>query len=99
MMLEAVLEEAGFEGVTAADAVTTIAHIAARSAEIRAVLTDIRLGTDDPARRARENVPTMPIVYVSEDSAGEWAVHGVPNSMIIPKPDAFEQIVIRERLS
>lgn len=51
------------------------------------------------ARRARENVPTMPIVYVSEDSAGEWAVHGVPNSMIIPKPDAFEQIVIRERLS
>ena len=48
---------------------------------------------EDVARHARESVPTMPVVYVSGDSAGDWAVQGVPNSVMIPKPYAFAQIV------
>lgn len=68
-----------------------------RSGEIRAVLTDIRLGNGpngwDLARYARDSIPTMPVVYVSGDSTGEWAVHGVPNSVMIPKPYAFAQII------
>lgn len=95
--LEAALEEAGFEVLGADDAATAMTHIGARGAEIRAVLTDIRLGNGpsgwDVARRARESVPTMPVVYVSGDSASEWTVQGVPNSVMIPKPYVLAQIV------
>lgn len=97
MDLETALGEAGFEVVTAADAKQAISVIDARHAEIRAVLTDIRLGAGksgwDVGRHAREAVPTMPVVYMSGDSSGDWAAHGVPNSIMIPKPFAFAQVV------
>jgi DNA-binding response OmpR family regulator len=97
MDVEAALEDAGFEVVTATNAEAAMALYDERSAEIRAVLTDVRLGQGlsgwDVARHARLANPTMPIVYVSGDSAGEWAVQGVPNSVMIPKPYAFAQIV------
>jgi hypothetical protein len=60
------------------------------------VLTDMRLGHGpsgwDVARRSRESVPTMPVVYVSGDSAGGWAARH-PNSVMISKPYAFAQVV------
>lgn len=97
MELETALEDAGFQVLSAHDATTAMRLYGERSAEIRAVLTDIRLGNGptgwDVARNARESVPTMPVVYVSGDSAGDWAVQGVPNSVMIPKPYAFAQIV------
>lgn len=95
--LEVALEEAGFELVTASDAKSAMAMHDERHAEIRAVLTDIRLGDGptgwDVARHARASIPTMPIVYVSGDSSADWAVQGVPNSVMISKPYAFAQIV------
>lgn len=97
MELETALEDAGFQVLSAHDAKTAMRLYGERSADIRAVLTDIRLGSGptgwDVARHARESVPTMPVVYVSGDSAGDWAVQGVPNSVMIPKPYAFAQII------
>jgi len=97
MDVEAALQDAGFEVVTATNAEAAMALYDERSAEIRAVLTDIRLGEGmsgwEFARHVRLTIPTMPIVYVSGDSATDWAVQGVPNSVMIPKPYAFAQIV------
>ena len=68
-----------------------------RAAEIRGVITDIRLG-DGPdgwpvGKTTRSAVALMPIVYVSGDSAHEWTSHGVPNSVMISKPFVAAQIV------
>jgi DNA-binding response OmpR family regulator len=64
----------------------------------RALLTDINLGRDkltgwDVARHAREIDLTFPVVYLSGDSAEQWAVQGVPNSIMLSKPFAPAQIV------
>jgi DNA-binding response OmpR family regulator len=66
-------------------------------APIRAVVTDIDLGTAitgwDVAKRAREFHPDIPIVYMTGGSADEWSANGVPNSILIAKPFAPAQVV------
>lgn len=61
------------------------------------MLTDIRLGRGpngwDVAKRAREIMADIPVIYVSGDSAAEWASKGVPNSVMVPKPYALAQLV------
>jgi CheY-like chemotaxis protein len=61
------------------------------------VLTDIRVGQAPDgwqvARRARELVPDMPVVYISGDSAHEWSAKGVPNSIMVTKPFVGAQII------
>ncbi|RXT37484.1 hypothetical protein B5V01_29170 [Mesorhizobium erdmanii] len=64
---------------------------------LKAVLTDIRLG-DGPngweiGRHVRGAAPTMPVIYISGDSAADWHAQGVPGSIMIPKPFAIAQIV------
>ena len=96
-ILEDGLEEAGFAIVTAACGTTALAELEADAARFRAVLTDIRLGNGptgwDVGRRAREFVPEMPIVYMTGDSAHDWASKGVPNSVLVQKPFVIAQIV------
>lgn len=62
-----------------------------------AVITDVKLGGGpngwDVARRARELVPAMPVVYVTADSADDWAANGVPESVLIAKPFVPAQLV------
>ena len=45
------------------------------------------------ARRARELVPNMPVIYMSGDSSHEWSSKGVPNSLMVAKPFAPAQII------
>jgi hypothetical protein len=33
------------------------------------------------------------VVYITGDSAHEWTVHGVPNSVLVTKPFAAAQVV------
>ena len=66
--------------------------------ECRALVTDINLGKDKMdgwavARHARENEPDMPVVYMTGDSADDWASKGVPNSILLTKPFAPAQLV------
>lgn len=63
----------------------------------RALITDINLGSTvtgwEVARHARERFPTLPVIYVTTVSAGEWSAQGVPHSVLITKPFAPAQLV------
>ena len=91
------LKEAGFEVATADHGAEAIKHLESAPEKIRALVTDIQLGKGpdgwDVARRARELVPDMPVVYVTADSAGDWASKGVPGSVVIQKPFANAQLI------
>ena len=61
-------------------------------------MTDINLGGDklsgwEVARHAREINPDFPVIYMSGDSAEEWASQGVPRSIMLAKPFAPAQLV------
>ena len=96
-LLEASLTDAGFEVVEVSCGTKALAEFNADAARFRAVITDIRLGPGPDgwavARRARELVPTMPVVYMSGDSSPEWSSKGVPNSLMVAKPFAPAQII------
>jgi DNA-binding NtrC family response regulator len=90
------LKDAGFEVV----AVATFQHAVEqldKDADYRALVTDINLGSElkgwDVARHARRLHPTLPVVYMTGDSAADWPVDGVPNSILVTKPFATTQIV------
>jgi DNA-binding response OmpR family regulator len=95
--LEEDLADAGFDVVLATNGDEAIAELDLDAARFRAVLTDIRLGAGADgwgvARHARESVSGMPIVYISGDSGHDWPVHGVPDSVMVPKPFVAAQIL------
>jgi DNA-binding response OmpR family regulator len=97
LSIEDALAEAGYEIVIAMNGKTAIAELDADAALFKGVITDIRLGSKetgwDVARHARELAPEMPIIYMTGDSAHEWASQGVPNSIVIQKPFAMGQLV------
>lgn len=100
-MAEAVeedLRDAGFEVLSASDAKQAFSALDAHAGTIQGVITDINLGEGpdgwDIGKKARELVPTMPIVYVSGASQAEWASMGVPNSIMISKPFAPMQLIV-----
>ena len=97
MNLQEELAEAGFELVVAADGHRALAELEADAGRFRALVTDIRLGRGpngwEVARRARELVPEMGVVYVSGDSAFEWSAQGVPGSVMVPKPFVPAQVI------
>jgi DNA-binding response OmpR family regulator len=90
------LADAGFDVRTASDGGKAIAAL--REGQFHALITDIRLPSEGPngwelARRARELHPDMAVIYVSGDSAVEWAAQGVPRSVMLAKPFAPAQLV------
>ena len=97
MHLQEELVEEGFELVIATNGAQAWSELESDASRFRAVLTDIRLGGGpdgwELARRARELVPGMPVVYMSGDSAHEWASKGVPNSVLVAKPFVAVQII------
>ena len=90
MNLEEELAEAGFELAVTTTGQQAMAELEAEATRLGAVVTDIRLGPGPDgwriARRARELVPAMPVVYISGDSAHEWSARGVSGSVMVPKP-------------
>ena len=68
-----------------------------RSAEFAGLITDVNLGIGsegwEVARHARAVRPDLPIVYMTGDSAADWAANGVPNSILVQKPYAPAQLV------
>jgi DNA-binding response OmpR family regulator len=64
----------------------------------RAIVIDISFGRDrvrgwSIARRARAFDPFLPVIYITGGSADDWAVEGVPNSILLTKPFAPTQLV------
>jgi DNA-binding response OmpR family regulator len=101
-LLQAFAEEAlrvgGFDIVIAPSGEQAVAFLDNADGKYRALVTDINLGPDklngwDVARHAREIDPGFPVIYMSGDSAEDWASKGVPNSVMLSKPFAPAQLV------
>ena len=59
----------------------------------RMVIVDISLGIGrvegwSIARRARAFDASLPVIYITGGSGDDWAIHGVPNSILLKKPFA-----------
>jgi CheY-like chemotaxis protein len=97
-VIEEALAEGGFEIVIAASGERAVELLDGADGKFRALVTDINLGRDtldgwEVARRAREIDPAFPVVYMSGDSAEDWASKGVPNSIMLSKPLAPAQLI------
>jgi CheY-like chemotaxis protein len=97
-VIEEALSDGGFEIAIAASGEQAVELLSAANSQFRAVVTDINLGRNTMdgwavARHARESKPEMPVIYMTGDSADEWASKGVPNSVLITKPFAPVQLV------
>jgi DNA-binding response OmpR family regulator len=92
------MAEAGFEIVIASSGEHAVELLDSSEGKFRALVTDINLGRDklsgwEVARHAREINPDFPVVYMSGDSAEDWASKGVPHSIMLAKPFAPAQLV------
>ena len=97
LTVEDALGEAGYDVRLISQAVEALHQLESAADVLSALVTDIRLqgGKDgwQVARRARELNPTLPVVYMSGDSAIDHSSQGVPHSLMVQKPFAAAQIV------
>ena len=94
--VETALQDAGYAVRAARRGEEAMSLLEADAESFSALITDVNLGDVDGwqvARRARELQPKLPVVYVTGDSAHEWASQGVPHSVLVEKPFAPAQIV------
>jgi CheY-like chemotaxis protein len=95
-VIEAELEDSGFAVASAPSGSAALNAIDKFDGTIACMLTDIRLGAGidgwEVARRARLAHPDLPVVYMTGDSAANWATFGVPGSILLNKPFAMAQL-------
>jgi CheY-like chemotaxis protein len=98
LLMETTLRDAGFDAESVPSGNEAIAVLEAGPDRFRGVVTDIDLGTGpngwEVARRARELIPSVPVVYVSGGGPGRWVSEGVPHSLMLTKPVAPLQVVV-----
>jgi CheY-like chemotaxis protein len=97
-VIEEALSDGGFEPAIASSGEEAVALLKEGKSKYRALVTDINLGRGkmdgwEIAMHAREIDPEFPIVYMTGDSADEWASKGVPSSILLTKPFAPAQLV------
>ena len=96
-ILDEALKEAGFELLLAKTGSEALTMLESPNDRLRGLVSDVNLGKGadgwQVARRARELIPSLPVVYMSGASAHEWTSHGVPGSILVAKPFAPAQIV------
>ena len=92
-----VLENAGFEVVTAENGVAAFHALDDSGEPFCGMITDINLGEGPDgwavAKHGRELNRTLPVVYVTGASSHQWQTEGVPNSIMIKKPFTAKQIL------
>jgi len=97
MNVEDMLSDAGFRVIVACKGQDAIAVLEDADNSPVGIVTDIRLGESmdgwEVARRAREKHPEIAVVYMTADSAADWAAYGVPKSILVQKPFASAQLV------
>jgi DNA-binding response OmpR family regulator len=95
-MLATEFADTGFAVVVVSDGNQAFAELDADTTRFKAIVTDVKLGEGpdgwDVARRARELVSDMPVVYITGDSTHDWSSKGVPDSVVISKPFAPAQL-------
>ena len=97
-LAEETLAQGGYKVVAASSPERAIELLDAQNPQFRALVTDINLGRTemtgwDVARHAREINADLPVVYMTGDSAAEWAAQGVPKSILLTKPFAPAQLL------
>jgi two-component system cell cycle response regulator CpdR len=96
--VEFALVEAGYAVVVATSGNDALAALASTEQPYAAIVTDIRIGRGPDgwavAKRAREILPGVPVIYMSGDSAADWTSMGVPASVMLSKPMALSQIIV-----
>ncbi|WP_322518036.1 response regulator [Rhodopseudomonas palustris] len=96
-VVQEALEEGGFDAVIASSGEEAV-KLLDDLQRFRALLTDVNLGRDrmdgwDVGRFVREADPAFPVIYMTGDSAAEWAARGVPGSLLLTKPFAPSQVI------
>jgi CheY-like chemotaxis protein len=99
--IQALIDEAlcdgGYQPALAGSGEEAITLLQGRQTKYRVLVTDIDLaGKTDGwavARAAREIDPDFPVIYMTGAAADQWAVQGVPNSVLLTKPFAPAQLV------
>ena len=96
-LLIVALTDGGFTVRSAVRGDEALGMLEAEGETFRAMITDINLPGKfsgwDVARRARQINENLPIIYITGDSANDWASRGVPNSVLLMKPFAIAQII------
>jgi DNA-binding response OmpR family regulator len=95
-IVEETLDDGGFEPAVASSGEDSLSLLHAN--RYRVLVIDIALGRGrirgwDVARRARAINPSLPIIYITGGDADEWAIQGVPNSILLVKPFVPAQLV------
>lgn len=95
-IVEEILIENSFQPTIASSGEKAIGFLGEN--KYRAIIIDISLGRDcvkgwSIARRARAFNPILPIIYITGGNSDDWAVEGVPNSILLTKPFAPSQLV------
>jgi CheY-like chemotaxis protein len=97
LTLEDALREGGFEIEIAHNGSEAVAILESHKDKLRGLITDINLGPGldgwEVARRGRELIPTLPVVYMSGAAGQEWPSKGVPHSTLVAKPFAPAQLI------
>lgn len=96
-LLHEALEQAGYSVQAVTNGEDALSRLEGGVGTTKALISDIRLGKGpsgwDVARRGRELIHDLAVVYMTGDSGGEWSSQGVPNSALIIKPFATDQAV------
>jgi DNA-binding response OmpR family regulator len=90
------LREAGFVSQVASSAEQAAALL--NKNEYRVLIVDISFGLNrvegwSVARRARAFDASLPVIYITGGSGNDWAVHAVPNSILLKKPFGPAQLL------
>ncbi len=96
-IVEEALSDGGFEPAIAASGEEAVTLLKGSRGTYRALVTDInlqgRMDGWEVAKHAREIDPEFPVIYMTGQSADQWASNGVPNSILLTKPFAPAQLV------
>lgn len=95
--VEDTLRDGGYDVLSANNGDAALDAIEKHGRDLAGLVTDIRwqIGPDgwEVAVAARKANHTIPIIYMTGDSAADWAVKGVPKSVMLQKPFTPSQVL------